>query len=487
MSKRYIHISSSHRDRTQYPLQSSFDVILSNRGQSTDPNVAKDPVISSYPILAFTYAFMTTPYVKNLPFGILGPPPSAGTVFEPIIQNVPSPLPFPFPFPFEVGDDFFCGMNITADMTVAFGPSQPFVSTITSYKQLTHSISINPPFPTKADTTVPIPLYFWVSSTSTYTISLPLYMDSSHILIPYGNPNDEAYRGFILEDLIIGESRTITHYDGTTFMATLDSAFGGGWALTDSYLLRETAPYVMRQIVGGTGNYIYNGVSYTYVIPLGGGMSNIEDTYNNMYFFNNNNYISGIADHSLIVKYFGNSLPFPFSNLILLKTPITINAFDFFDILPFTRDNATPLIYFGSEPQEMCCYSIELISLILPNVTLSTTGIGGRVINVPYVYVEFYKMNESSHNLIYSNNPNSKNAVFLVILDDYPQTFSSPYVRVDGGMQKQIIKFKPNDSLSFRVVMPNGELFSTQTEDDLSPLPPNNSLQIELLVAIEKI
>lgn len=458
-SKHYFHISSSFRNRNDFPNQAQFDLLFSNTSSITDPNFAKDPIIEAYPLFGFDFA--------TIPIGPLAF--VGGTCLEPIIQTPIAP-----PSGYDISDNFFTGMEIK-DNTLGQ------TTNISAYDTVTDSLTLDPQL---AST--------WVA-TDTYTISFPTSVDNTHILIPYGNSNEGAYIGYVLEDVTIGELRTITAYSGSTFIATLASAFGGGWSNTDIYLLRQANPVIYRQNVTSVGTYTYLGTTYQYV-ELGGTVSSANDFYNNMYFFDTTLYAAGTSpDHSLIYKYFatppvGSGLP---NNVALLKTTLATIANDDYDILSFTRDNYAPLNYFGSvvSSQQPCCYEVELVSLILPNVTLNTTGIGGRAINVPYVYVEFsnYEYGGQTHDLIYSNNPYANRAIFLVSLNDYPQTFNSPYVRVNGGMPIQTIKFKPNDNFRFSVYMPNGELFSTATVDNMSPLSPDNSLQIEMLLSVRRV
>jgi len=49
------------------------------------------------------------------------------------------------------------------------------------------------------------------------------------------------------------------------------------------------------------------------------------------------------------------------------------------------------------------------------------------------------------------------------------------------------MKFKPNDSLRIRVVLPNGQTFETITKDFAPPLLPNLLSQISLTVGIERL
>ena len=51
----------------------------------------------------------------------------------------------------------------------------------------------------------------------------------------------------------------------------------------------------------------------------------------------------------------------------------------------------------------------------------------------------------------------------------------------------QTVKFKPNDALQIRIVLPNGVILETITKDTAPPLLPNLLAQISLTVGIERI
>ena len=65
-------------------------------------------------------------------------------------------------------------------------------------------------------------------------------------------------------------------------------------------------------------------------------------------------------------------------------------------LLTFDRDNEQPLNYTGStvSQNQMVCYEVELISLILPNLPLDNT-IGGLIAFYPYLYVELSIQNSA--------------------------------------------------------------------------------------------
>ena len=168
-----------------------------------------------------------------------------------------------------------------------------------------------------------------------------------------------------------------------------------------------------------------------------------------------------------------------------------VGSGDIFELLPFTEDNHNPFVYTGSmvSQQEMVCYELELINLILPNKTLSV-GLGSRIAFYPYVYVELSNVSGASagiKNTIYSNNPNSTRMVFRAVIDDVPNPVISSFVKVDGDGMVQTLKFKPNDNLKFSVRLPDGQIYQTLETESLAPLQPNPALQISAMFSIKRL
>ena len=180
------------------------------------------------------------------------------------------------------------------------------------------------------------------------------------------------------------------------------------------------------------------------------------------------------------------TLPFP--------SPIAKN--DIFEILLFNRDNSQPLLFSGSvlSQQEMVCYQIELINLVLPNRSL-VTGNGGLIAFYPYVYVSFQNVSAPGANLkevIYSNNPVSRGATFRAAIDDTNNPVNSAYIKIGGGGMVQTIKFKPTDNLRFTVKLPDGELFETENSIPIGtttggPFNSNPINQISALFSIKRL
>jgi hypothetical protein len=105
------------------------------------------------------------------------------------------------------------------------------------------------------------------------------------------------------------------------------------------------------------------------------------------------------------------------------------------------------------------------------------------------VYVLFENTSVPSgaaHDLIYSNNPKSGNALFIVHVTDVVQPVNGRFVKLVGKM-RQTVKFKPNDSLRFSIYLPDGTLFLPIKQDLLSPYDPDPALQIDAVFSIRRL
>lgn len=166
-------------------------------------------------------------------------------------------------------------------------------------------------------------------------------------------------------------------------------------------------------------------------------------------------------------------------------------ASNILEIIKFTEDNEYPLNYTGStvSQNQMVCYEIELLSLILPNLPLDN-NIGGLIAFYPYVYVELSNVadpNAGMKGVIYSNNPNAQRALFRVGITDTPTPLISSFIKVTGNRSVQTVKFKPNDILHFRVYLSTGKLFETLLKDNAPPLKPNPFVQISATFSIKRL
>lgn len=193
------------------------------------------------------------------------------------------------------------------------------------------------------------------------------------------------------------------------------------------------------------------------------------------------------------------------NQLILLTQPVDCALYDRFactnlssfpealdyEILPFLRDGCVNMDYRGTmvSSNQMVCYSLAINTLILPNQILNLP-FGALTSSYPYVFVEISNETASSgHNksIIYSNNPNAVSATFICSISDVNSPIITKFINISSDKSSQIVKFKPNDNLKFRVSMPDGTTFETELKDYIPPLQTNPLLQITCLLEIVRL
>lgn len=162
-----------------------------------------------------------------------------------------------------------------------------------------------------------------------------------------------------------------------------------------------------------------------------------------------------------------------------------------FAVLPFYRDGCVSMDYRGStvSSNQMVCYAMTVNTLILPNQILNLP-FGSLTSSYPYVLLEITNETASSgHNksVIYSNNPNTVSATFVCSISDVNSPLITKFINISSDRATQIIKFKPNDALRFRLSMPDGRPFETELKDYLPPLQPNPLIQLNCLIEIIRL
>jgi hypothetical protein len=175
-------------------------------------------------------------------------------------------------------------------------------------------------------------------------------------------------------------------------------------------------------------------------------------------------------------------------NTAILWDLFQMETVDTINICSFSKEIAQPLNYTGSvvSQNEAVCYEISLLNLTLPNLPLLT---GSRIAFYPYVYVELINVTspiKSAPGVIYSNNPNSKNALIIAAVGQVSQPNLGTFLTLFSSMKKTV-KFKPNDNLLFRVFLPDGTQFQTLLPDVLPPYEPDPRLQIQATFSIKRV
>jgi hypothetical protein len=266
---------------------------------------------------------------------------------------------------------------------------------------------------------------------------------SSIILNSNSLPYKAVYNNYYLENDCNTFAGThnyykILSYDPTTFTVVLPTPI----TPTNNYNIRKESP-LLRDTLGVTA-----GITTTEVV-LGGLAENIDNIYANCYL----RIFSGIASQSyaIIIGYTGAT------KTAILKTPLSNIPItgDGYEILPYTKDNFSPLLYNGTNTNQVVCYEIELMHLVLPNVFI-LNGSAGKLDDYPYFYVILYNTSSKpSATKMITNNPNSREAIFAAPMDLNLTTQSFFTLKTTNPIQQ--MTFKPDDNLHFSVCLPNGE------------------------------
>jgi hypothetical protein len=317
--------------------------------------------------------------------------------------------------------------------------------------------------------------------------------NSMIVLAADSSPITNFYDGLYLQ--IGTQYRVIQSYDAATQTATINTTppatpFPGlPPPAGTQYYIRAGIPVYSATLVApvalgppnpppptatNTQNVVYLGTTSSAIVP------SIDGYFTGYYIYFTSGANVGIA--ALISQYTGL-----YRAAVLAKALPNVPAVgDAYDILQYTGDNVAPLIYSGTIGfNQPVCYSIELLYLTIPNQLLSS-GYGGNLKQYPYLYLYFYNEgNMHADHTLYTNNPNVSSATFKIPvgLNLTTETF---FTLKDAKMI-QVCKFKPDQPVHFRLVLPDGTPIVFATPDNLSPLPPNPLLQISGCFAIRRI
>lgn len=177
------------------------------------------------------------------------------------------------------------------------------------------------------------------------------------------------------------------------------------------------------------------------------------------------------------------------SYIIKISPPQDFNGFlnDNTDNIEFNTqayENATTLLYNGLPSTRAAYYQIGLKYLVLPNQLLDV-NLGGHLDNYPYVYVQlFNEGNKGSLKTMNSNNPSSILATFKMPIDKSLYDQPTSFFTLKTISREQVVLFRPDQDIRFRVTLPNGVVVSSATNDNTSPLFPNPFLQVNALFTL---
>jgi hypothetical protein len=535
-NNRYLEIDSTHRNRNEWPLAGEFAVPISQSGRKNQQD-ALDPVCLSAPIVSWTSNNLdkggAVSLTGDLPYAAATP---INYVTDPLTVIIQSNIGT-----MQQADNYYTGLVLQIDPNPsAPDPPSPIYRRITGFKYLSTNgddyglVTLDSGF---SDIVV--------LADATYTITdFTDFNDKTNpnIFVPSGNLQIDAYANTILYNETRLQYRPIRFYDGptthgmilTTETSPVATNISGpiptGWTVNDNFSIRKEIPFLPRlgsaaypTVTAATINTI------TISIPgLGIPITGVDDLTGdniNTNFFKNygirilpNPTDAAGAPPAPVTRYdykltpplnecrvIGNSV-YNFVTGVLVIT--TVNGFTIdptativvnspltsigvIEILTFSYDNFNPFTYTGSlvSQQEMVCYEIELLNVVLPNQVL-LAGRGGRIAFYPYVYIELSNVSSAGsglRNVIYSNNPNSSTVTFRAPIDDIQNPQTSTFIKIDGNGMVQTIKFKPNDNLFFRVTLSTGEIYNTINQETVNPFKPNELAQISALFSLRRL
>jgi len=523
MATEYLEVSSTYRNRNQWPLASEFDVFFSQSGVK-DKYTAVDPVCNSAPRVIFTpfkpltgkiVEYPTAAYPNDTGVGA----GSAGThIFVQILstqytsreQNYYSGAVLVINRGTEE-DPIREYYRISDTIFYLVGPeSTPQTSVLDTYDYFLFvlydrlSADIRPGVPFE----IRDPSQF---TGSTFPVGPPITVRQYFfpaLFIPKGVSSNNFYISYIIYNQTVNEWLPITYYNGITHMASTYPYEGtpfdysstvlrhytpGTWTREHTYILRRSAPEEIGNIVSvnplnpfqvqlpATSSSILN-------YYVGSFLRNQEPFQFFPYSFNNPNYKIMAYDPSF--PDWGGP-PGAVIPVLTLDKIYDTSLNSAYEIMQFTSDNEYPFPYNGSivSFREAVCFEVELLNLVLPNAFLATAS-GSRAIFYPYVYVELTPINNSERygpNSITSNNPYARRMLFRALVRDTVNDTTSPFVRIDGGNIRQRVKINPCDNFHFSVRLPGGELFKTVLPEYFSPDLPYELNQISAVFAFRRV
>jgi hypothetical protein len=540
---RYIEIDSTYRNRKQWPSPAEFEVLIAQSGRKNKTN-AQDPVSHSarlnnfyWDSHSFTKASPPT-HVAGPTINLTGSMPLIPGIIcagdnKTIIQVKASPNTL------QQQENYYTGAVLTDGTDSARISSYVFLGTdfLDSNKdraQITVQGSIK------------------ITSYNTLTINDPsdiIDPKNSFIFIPDGRSGLNSYVNHILYNESTNNYANILNYDPVTKLFKVSDISGKNWDLNanqrfsirkhipifgnfssnilpgeqsnlvfslpltftdepnvyqNSFLFIDNQTRLITRYETLTGKAVNGSVNF---VDFPEGASNVNGYYNGAYIQitsgNANNDVRQIINYTVS----GNDPNFvrratvatPFVGSVIQGDSFTFRSIfvdsEFsvydsnFEILLFSHDNHNPFVYTGSLQQEIVCYHIQLLNVILPNKILNC-ALGSRIAYYPYVYIEITNISGSSagmKNVIYSNNPNATRMVFRAPIYDVQNPNNSSFVNLDGDGMIQTLKFKPNDNLFFSVHLSNGELYETLEKENYSPLHPNPEIQISASFSFKRV
>lgn len=459
---KYIEIDSTYRDRNKFPNPSNFEILISQTGTRDNVLTSVDPI---------TYAAPRITYIPSIINNITYAPTLNPALSLAYAQTSASIICiFPSSLNASKVSDYYRGCQLRMQFVIS-GVSSADTFIITAWDYLTSNLVSAQPcdlFRVNIDKSLPT----LQANCTSVTIFCTTEYDNGLVFIPTGETASQTYKNWYVYNETRQLYNKIITYDGTYALASIN--YQPSWVLTDTISIRKELPIITGTVQAGTT------ASSIKLDPLTS--DNRSLAYTGMFL----RFISGTNKDSItgIYTYSGS----PDYTAVLLKALPNIPApGDIYEILSFSKDNYTPFSYSGSIINQESCYDVQLLNLIVPNVSLES---GGTIASYPYFYIEFYNQSTTGGttlNTSYSNNPNATKKIFRVPVSDFSTSVDDAFLTLDKSNSLQTIRINPFGNFKFGVYLPDGSPIVTSKIDTTSPYPPNTFLQFSAIFALRRI
>lgn len=452
----YLDIYSSYRNRNIWPNPGEFEVLVSISGRKS-AMTADDPVALASPLVAWSsFLFNTT---------VLGANNVQGTITNVGVGNATSNQIITFTTgagTLQQAADYYRGAtwrSITDPTQYAKVTSYTYLGSDRGQVTLDNAVVV-----AVGDT------FDILDPTDLSDTSNPLFF------VPMGVDEPSDYIGCLLYNETLNQFRTITSYNNTTGLLTVDATNPViGW-LNHNYSIRKQPPVLVSVAAAG---------SSTTEVIFAAGAATVNNLYNGWFIripksLYDNTPIPPEGEQRRVIAYDGGTLTATVSPAFSANTSGFV-----VELLQFSYDNLYPFPFRATLQQEIPTYSIRLNRLVLPNKVLKVHG-GGKTAFHNYVYVELASIDNPNNSIIFSNNPNAVRALFTASISNI-DNIDKDYIVMEGDDMTQTVRFRLDTNFKFRVSMPNGQTFETVLNDNLSPLEPNPKLQVRALFQLVPI
>lgn len=463
----YIELDSTFRNRTLWPLAGEFNVHLSQTGVSLSPgvdnvltsgSVVEDPINSSDPVVAWTGSFFNeTSLGNNKIRGIIK---NTGLGFANSSNLIEMEVSLP---------DAFQAQYNYYNNAVLRNVSKPG-----SFSRVFEYIYIG-----NGRARIKFENLFLYDFGDTVELVDPTDLSdptNGFLFVPSGGANSNVYNNTLIYNETLAEDRPISSYDPESGVLLIGGDPVLAWLPTHNYSIRKIIPnYTTLSGPNSSLSQIeITGTPATNITP---------DAYKNWFVrilpqTYNNTINPPQGETRRVVSYDA------VTKVAKVFPPFTGDPTGLvFELSQFGYDNSVGLSWGAYASVDVPMYYVSLKKLVLPNKSMFI-GNGAKPVYQSHFYVELsdIEASQSTTYLLNSNNPYTGRVVFRTTVSQIPEPETYPFITLEGDGMQQLMRFKLNSNLYFKVTLAStGQVFDTSTKDTSPPSAPNPELQINAL------